>query len=322
MLKGKKILVTGAGGQIALPICEYLAPDNDVWGIARFSDQASRERLEGAGVTTRVVDLARPDFGEVPEDFDYLLHLAAYLSPDNDYEAALATNADGTGLLLSHCRRVTAAMVMTTGSVYDPNPDPWHTYRETDPLGDGHLPVVPTYSISKIAEEAVARTCALIFKLPIVIARMNVAYGNNGGMPIFHLDTVVADRTLSVRWDPAPYSPIYQDDINEQVEAILSAAAVPASIINWAGDEVVTVQQWSTYFGELAGRSVRFQVDEAPGSHRGVAIDVTKRLALTGPCKTNWRDGMRRVYETRYPNGPDGGAATSVAAHAMEHPTP
>ena len=73
MLEGKKILVSGAGGQIALPLCEYLAPQNEVWGIARFSDQATRERLEQAGVTTRVVDLGRPDFGEIPQDFDYLL---------------------------------------------------------------------------------------------------------------------------------------------------------------------------------------------------------------------------------------------------------
>ena len=96
MLEGKKILVSGAGGQIALPLCEYLAPHNDVWGIARFSDQAARERLEGAGVTTRVVDLARPDFREIPEDFDYLLHLAAFLGPGSDYETALGINADGT----------------------------------------------------------------------------------------------------------------------------------------------------------------------------------------------------------------------------------
>jgi nucleoside-diphosphate-sugar epimerase len=323
MLEGKKILVSGAAGQIALPLCEYLAPRNEVWGIARFSDPAARERLEGAGVTTRVVDLGRPDFGEVPEDFDYLLHLAAFLGPGTDYETALGINADGTGALLAHCRHAAAALVMGTGSVYDPNPDPWHLYTETDPLGDGHLPSVPTYSISKIAEEAVARTCARLLDLPIVIARMNVAYGANGGLAIFHLDSVVTDRTIAVRWDPAPYSPIFQDDINEQVEPILAAASVPATIVNWGGDEVVTVQEWSHYFGELTGRTPRFALEPSPGTHRGVALDVSRRLALTGPCRTGWRQGMKAAYEIRYPDGAfEGAVPPSSAAHAVDLMTP
>ena len=270
-----------------------------------------------------MVDLGRPDFGEIPEDFDYLLHLAAFLGPGTDYETALGINADGTGMLLAHCRQATAALVMTTGSVYDPNPDPWHLYAETDPLGDGHLPSVPTYSISKIAEEAVARTCARLLNLPIVIARMNVAYGVNGGLAIFHLDSVVTDRPIAVRWDPAPYSPIFQDDINEQVEAILAAASVPATIVNWGGDEVVTVQEWSRYFGELTGRTPQFDLGPAPGTHRGVALDVSRRLALTGPCRTGWRQGMKAVYEARYPDGAvEGAVPPSSAAHAVERTSP
>jgi nucleoside-diphosphate-sugar epimerase len=323
MLTDKKILVTGAAGQIAAPICEALAADNQVWGVARFSDPAGRDRLEAAGVTTRVLDLADPDFSDIPDDVDYLLHLAAYLSPGTDYEAALRTNADGTGQLLHHCRKARAALVMTTGSVYDPNPDPWHRYTETDPLGDGHLPIVPTYSISKIAEEAVARSCALMFGLPTVIARMDVAYGTNGGLPVFHLDAVVADRPVPVRWDPSPYSPIFQDDINWQIEPLLDAAGVPATIVNWGGDEAVSIQEWTAAFGQLAGRTPQFHLDIVDGTHRGVALDVSRRLALTGPCRTDWRTGMRRVFEHRYP---DGVTADSVppggAARAMEQAAP
>ena len=211
------------------------------------------------------------------------MHLAAFLGPGTDYETALGINADGTGALLAHCRQATAALVMTTGSVYDPNPDPWHLYAETDPLGDGHLPSVPTYSISKIAEEAVARTCARLLNLPIVIARMNVAYGVNGGLAIFHLDSVVTDRPIAVRWDPAPYSPIFQDDINEQVEPILAAASVPATIVNWGGDEVVTVQEWSRYFGELTGRTPQFDLGPGAGHpSRG----GPRRLAAAGPHRS------------------------------------
>ena len=70
MLTGKKILVTGPAGQIAFPLCESLAADNDVWGVARFGDPATRDRVEAIGVTTVTADLAEGSFDEVPDDFD------------------------------------------------------------------------------------------------------------------------------------------------------------------------------------------------------------------------------------------------------------
>ena len=48
-MRGFKILITGPTGQVAAPIAKALAPDNEVWGIARFSDSAAREQLEKAG---------------------------------------------------------------------------------------------------------------------------------------------------------------------------------------------------------------------------------------------------------------------------------
>ena len=194
MIEGEKVLVTGPAGQIAFPLFASLAARNEVWGIARFSQAGSRERVEALGVTTRVVDLGDGDLAAagVPDDFTLVLHLAAYLSPGTDSDAAVRVNGEGTGLLLTHCRPARAALVMSTGSVYSPHPDPWHRYAETDPLGDAHLPAVPTYSTSKIGQEAVARTLCRTLGLPTVIARMNVAYGANGGLPAFHLDALVA----------------------------------------------------------------------------------------------------------------------------------
>ena len=38
MLSDEKILITGPAGQIAFPLAESLARDNEVWGIARFGN--------------------------------------------------------------------------------------------------------------------------------------------------------------------------------------------------------------------------------------------------------------------------------------------
>ena len=210
-----------------------------MWGIARFSDAESRSAVDALGVTTRVCDISSGDFTGVPDDFTYVVHLAAFQGPGLDFDHAIAVNAEGTGLLLAHCRTAKAALVMSTHSVYRPDDDPLHVYRETDPLGEVNSSLSPPYSMSKIAQEAVARTCARQFDLPVVIARMNASYGPNGGLPVYHLDAAVAGERVTTRWDPCPYMPIHEDDINEQTAALLEAATVPARIVNWGGDDAV-----------------------------------------------------------------------------------
>ena len=316
-MKGEKILVTGPAGQIAFPLCRDLAKDNEVWGIARFSDPETRTRVDNIGVTTRVVDLGSGDFGDLPTDFTYLLHLATFQGPGLDYDYALRTNAEGTGLLLHHCRNARAALVMSTASVYKPDDDPLHVFLETDPLGDSNSPFAPTYSMSKISEEAVARTCARTLGLPVVIARMNASYGGNGGLPAYHLDWMVSGQPIIVRWDPCPYSCIHEDDIFAQVEPLLAAASVPATVVNWGGDEPVSPQQWCAYFGELTGITPDVVVKHLPGTQRGSTLSSEKRRSITGPCKVAWKDGMKRMLEERYPGGATAGSAVGGQAASL-----
>jgi nucleoside-diphosphate-sugar epimerase len=300
MLSGERILITGPAGRIANGIAKTLAPDNEVWGIARFSDPAARAEVEAIGVTTRAVDLGDPDFGDLPSDFTYLLHIAADFS--EDYEQGLRVNAEGTGLLLSHCRNAKAALVMSTVTVYKPHPDPWHAFAEDDPIGDAGLPSPQPYSIVKIAEEAVARYCSREFALPITIARMGSAYGERGGLPFWHLQAIADGEPVVARWDPLPYSPIHYDDINAHITPLLEAATTPATIVNFAGDVPVTVQQWSAYFAELRGVQADVRVEVVPGASIGSLGDPTRRISITGPCRVDWRDGFRAMAAHHYPD--------------------
>jgi nucleoside-diphosphate-sugar epimerase len=300
VLSGEKVLITGPAGRIAFGLAKTLAPDNEVWGIARFSDPMVRAEVEELGVTTRAIDLGDPDFGDLPSDFTYLLHIAADFG--EDYERGLRVNAEGTGLLLSHCRAAKAALVMSTLTVYKPHPDPFHAFREEDPIGDQLLPNPQPYSIVKISEEAVARYCAREFDLPITITRMGSAYGDRGGLPLFHLQAIAEGKPVVVRWDPLPYSPIHYDDINAQLEALLGVATVPATIVNWAGDVPVTAQEWSAYFGELLGTDVDLRTQVVPGASLGSVGDHTKRRSITGPCNVDWRDGFRDMAARYFPD--------------------
>jgi nucleoside-diphosphate-sugar epimerase len=297
MLSDEKILITGPAGQIAFPMTRYLAADNEVWGIARFTDASTRAKVDALGVTTRAIDVGSGDFGDLPNDFTYVLHLAAVQTNDLDYDGAIRANAEGTGLLLDHCRKAKAALVMSTHSLYAPQEDPWHLFVETDPLGDSHPGHSPTYSVSKIAQEGVARYCARALDLPVTIARMNASYGPNGGLPTYNFMNILAGKPVTTRWDPSPYRPIFEDDINSQAEALLAAASVPATIVNWGGDEAVTSQQWCEYAAEVAGTKAEVVTTPVPGTLRGLNADHTKRASFTGPCQVGWKDGMRRTVE-------------------------
>ncbi len=305
MLQGEKILITGPAGRIALGLAKSLVAANEVWGIARFSDPATRAEVDALGVRTRAVDLASGDFGDLPSDFTYLLHVAADFSAD-DYEQALRVNAEGTGFVLEHCRTAKAALVMSTLTVYKPHEDPWHASVETDPVGDQLLPMQAPYSISKIAEEAVARYCARSFGLPVTIARMGAAYGERGGLPLWHMQALVAGQPVRLRWDPLPYSPIHDDDIAAHLEPLIDAATVPATIVNWCGDQPVSAQEWTTYFAGLLGVEAEIVVEPVPGASRGSVGDHRKRSAITGPCRVDWRDGFRRMAAHFYPDRVEG----------------
>jgi len=144
-LSDEKILVTGPAGQIAFPLAARLAHDNEVWGIARFGNPADRERVEGAGIRTRPVDLTQCDWGDLPADFTILLHLAAAIAPDVDDDRALRVNAEGTGRLMSRFRNVRACLVMSSRIVYANHRDPQRSLAESDALGgDEPTPFSPT----------------------------------------------------------------------------------------------------------------------------------------------------------------------------------
>ena len=56
-------------------------------------------------------------------------------APLAQLEQAIRVNVEGTGLLLQHCRKAKAALIVSSQGVYSPHPDPMHLYAETDPVG-------------------------------------------------------------------------------------------------------------------------------------------------------------------------------------------
>jgi nucleoside-diphosphate-sugar epimerase len=304
MLTGEKILITGITSPVAGALAASLTGQNEVWGAARFSGDAGvRAKLEAGGIRTAAVDIGEGDLSALPDDFSYVLHLAYYRSPEPDFEQAFRVNGAGTGFVFSHCRKAKAALYMSSHVIYSVVEDPWHPKKETDHIGAAKPGYSQTSMVSKIAGEAVARYAAREFSLPTVIARLNAPYGPAGGLPVSNMDQVMAGKGVFARWDPEPYTPIHMDDMCDQLPALLDAATTGGTVVNWSGDEAVSVQQWCGYVADWSGKPAQIEVRPPPFSLKGSCADNTFRKSLTGPCRTPFKDGFRRIYEARYGGG-------------------
>ena len=136
--------------------------------------------------------------------------------------------------------------------------------------------------------------------VPTVIARLNVPYGDNGGWPFYQMEMIRAGVPIPVPpGGPARYNPIHEDDIIAMLPKVLAAASVPATTVNWCGDQTVSLQQWCGYIGELVGREPVFE--ESAQALRGGPTDTTRMHELVGGTSVDWRDGIRRMVTKFHP---------------------
>jgi UDP-glucuronate 4-epimerase len=298
LLRDTKILMTGATGMVGRPIAMELARTNEVWAVGRFGDSQTQAAMEDVGVRTLRVDLADTELPALP-DVDYVLNFA--VSRTNDWGVDLDVNVDGLGALMYACRTAKAVLHCSTTAVYQP--DGHHRFAEDDPLGDNHRgggDMFQTYSISKIAAEAMARSCARRLNLPTTIARLNVPYGDRSGWPVFLLEAMLAGQPVYVHEDsPSEYQPIHADDMVAMIPALLSAARTPATIVNWAGDEVSSIEEWCGYLAKLTGLDLRFVSTARTLS--SVTCDLTRMHELVGHTQVKWQDGLARMVQACHP---------------------
>jgi nucleoside-diphosphate-sugar epimerase len=275
MLEDRKILVTGATGQIAGPIAENFAKNNEVWCAARFSDPSRKAQLEAIGIKT--------------------CRSALHVSPD--YDESITNNAEASALLMQHCRNAEAFLHVSSSCVYKRHADhPHHAYTETDPLG-GLASYAEVYPVIKITSEGAVRAAARMLDLPTTIARMNVGYSwtGHGGLPVMQYHTFKEGRPWLA---PIGYSnmgsPIGGEDIGRQAHMLLEVASVPATIVNWAGNDPVSDRQMGDYVAELTGVTPSFI--EGAISFDSFVADNTRREQLIGKCAVHWKDGVKDTF--------------------------
>jgi nucleoside-diphosphate-sugar epimerase len=306
-VRGQKVLFVGGQGPVSAPALRLLAPDNDVFAMARFSKPEVREKLEAIGVTCIRHDLFDP-VDDLPDDFDYVFHSALPLTPSESgafrtdvpargtWPNSFDAYADATGRLMAHFRPAKGFLFASTISVYDP-PGGDTLVPETHPFG---IHLARAYAFTKVANEAVISYLSRSIDIPATIIRVGGASGVDGGPMRSRLDRLVQGKPIRLHADTPNYArPIFEPDCAKLGVAALEAGRVPPLVVNWCGDDVVTVEDYCTYMGELIGKEPVFEYTTAAWC--SLVPDTTFRREVLGVCDVTWREGCRLLVEQCYP---------------------
>jgi hypothetical protein len=190
----RKVLVTGAAGNIGSYFAEHSHELYDLRLMVRESDDAAEIKTFGEIVIGDITDLAR--MKEVCAGVDTVLHLAASASPSTAWDDALRLNIAGTyntfvAAKAAKCRRFIYASSIHAVSGYPPDVQ----VKTSEPVNPGDL-----YGVTKCFGEALGRYMAEKEGLSTIALRIGAfqppekAQSDEG---LWMLDAFVSERDLN-----------------------------------------------------------------------------------------------------------------------------
>jgi nucleoside-diphosphate-sugar epimerase len=307
-MKGQRVLFIGGQGPVSAPAMRLLAPDNDVFVMARFSNPGVREKLEAMGVGSIKHDLFDP-VDDLPNDFDYVYHSAlpmvrsdsgmtmSTLPGPAPWPNSFDAYAESTGRLMAHFREAKGFVFASSISVYEP-PGGDTLVPETHPLG---IHTFASYAFTKVANEAVISYLSRSLGIPATIIRVGSASGVDGGPMRDRLDLLAHDKPIPMHPNKPTYlRPIFEPDCARLGVAALEAGRVPPLVVNWTGDDTVSIEEYCTYMAELMGKEPIFKYT-SDGTWASLVPDTTFMHEVLGRAEVHWRDGCRALVEQCYP---------------------
>ena len=290
-MMGKKILVTGASGQLGRGLCFVLAKENEVHALARFSMPERLEQLQRMGAQIWQKDGATDTLDDLPTDFDVVFNQALHWGGQTrqEQDECFATNTDFPANLMMHCEK--AVFVLgSTGSEYKTSPDP---AKEAESLFEGREP----YTMSKIAMGRLVRWISLRTGRKSAILRYYYPYAPYLQHP--RVDKCFKGRMMGGNPD-ALMNRSYIRDLLDKTIAAADHASSPPLEINVATNELHTYYELAEIGARVAGVPLDPSVKPGTGENRaGEVPDLTRMNELLGPSVISTEEGFRRYYRAR-----------------------
>jgi nucleoside-diphosphate-sugar epimerase len=158
-------------------------------------------------------------------------------------------------LICTHFR-TSRIVAFSTGNVYGLTPVRDGGSREGDALSP-----VGEYAMSCLGRERIFEHFGRTLGTPVVLLRLNYATEMRYGVLVDLALRVQAGEAIPLAMGHC--NAIWQGDANAMSLCALAQAQSPPTILNLAGPETLSVRRLAEEFGQLLGRSVRFEGTEA-----------------------------------------------------------
>lgn len=309
--RGRKVLITGAGGFIGSHLTEACARlGATVTAMTHYNSSGSRGMLERAGrevldaVSVQAGDIQDSDFvSSVMAGKDVVFHLAALIAIPFSYVAPrsyVRTNVEGTLNVLEAARRTGARVVHTsTSEVYGT--------ALRAPIDEDHpLQGQSPYSASKIGADKLVESYVLSFGLDAVTVRPFNTFGPRQSARAF-IPTVISQALTSDVVELGALDPLRDMTyVADTVEGFLHAGAtdgVAGEVINLGTGKTHSIGTIARRILELMERDIPIRskaerLRPAASEVLKLVSDNSKAMRLVGwSPRTSLDDGLMRTID-------------------------
>ena len=306
--KGRKVLVTGAGGFIGSHLTERLAAlGADVRAFVRYTSTGNWGWLDQSTVKSDIEVVLGDvrDFFSVREAMrgrEVVFHLAALIGIPYSYQAPqsyLQTNVEGTLNVLQAARELDTGRVICTSTSEVYGTAQYVPIDEKHPL-QGQSP----YSASKIAADMLAESYFRSFGTPVTIARPFNTYGPRQSARAV-IPTIITQALTGQEIRLGSVSPTRDFNfVEDTVEGFIQGAATDRAIgevINFGSGIEVSIQELLAQIEDLVGKRLTLVGDSTRvrpenSEVERLCADASKAHELLGwSPRVQLRDGLRQT---------------------------
>ena len=258
------ILVLGVAGKMGPTLARMAKRASDqagvarrVIGVARFSNDAERQKLDAWGIETIKADLLSEQAVSALPDAPNIVFMAGMKFGSTGSESLTwAMNAVVPAIVASRYRDSRIA-AFSTGNVYGLVPVTSGGSVETDSMN-------PTgeYAMSCLGRERVFEHFSRTNGTPMSIIRLNYACELRYGVLVDLATRIKNGQQIDLTM--GSFNVIWQGDANAHALASLVDCDSPPFIVNVTGSETLSVRTIAVQMAERLNRPVEFAGEESP----------------------------------------------------------
>jgi len=320
MANQTKILVTGVAGFLGSNLLTKLLQEgHQVVGIDNLSMgslENIRPHLDDYKFQFLEQDILHKEtFEDLPEDFDAIVHLAAYKIPRyGNAVNTLKINSKGCENMLEFARKLKCKFVLaSTSDVYGMSPDLPFVENGNCVIGDSKVPRW-AYAVSKLFDEHLSLAYMEDYDFPVVILRFFGSYGPNqhltwwGGPQSVFIDCLLTGKEIPIHGDGMQTRTFtYVDDTVNGIYAATIKEEANGEIFNIGAHKEITILGLAELLKEIAdvpqAKITLIPYDNISKGRKYQDVmrrvpDTTKAERILGvKALPSIEEGLRRTFE-------------------------